>query len=279
MRFTTIFACVFSYLLIGLFSYGANLEGQELKKFLRDYRDERVYNYSATDPNDRGKVFRTHTGHYGAFYNCDGEENKRNSPYICWKPHHERVFPPRLGFCENLRRDIAEITQRINDGSCGTCPSNCNCQQCQQAAPAPQPTCSCADCIARAAAQQNGLAREIPMTAQNQSVAETAVAIAPVQKQTCRTDNLMNKNYGLVSGKILQTEAASWQAAEENALATTAKPSNDSNSIAPAQPTPKTKPANSLLHALQQQQAVREAQKAKARSASKTDVWSALKRR
>lgn len=104
--------------------------GQEVRNAIRDYRDDRVFNYQASDPQHRGKLFNVHTGHYGKFYNCDSQEDKRNSPYICWKPHHENDFPNRLGFCENLRRDITEIKQRISDGA-GNCQSSCNCQQCQ----------------------------------------------------------------------------------------------------------------------------------------------------
>ncbi len=142
---------------IWLGSLGALSQGQEVRNAIRDYRDDRVFNYQASDPERRGKLFNVQTGHYGKYYNCDRQEDKRNSPYICWKPHHEFDFPPCLGFCENLRRDIAEIKQRISDGA-GPCGSSCNCVQCrpnqpqrqtcqsQDQTPTLQPSCPCAQC-------------------------------------------------------------------------------------------------------------------------------------
>ena len=114
----------------GLLTFDNVAYGQEVRNAIRDYRDDRVFNYQPSDPQDRGKLFNVHTKHYGKFYNCDSQEDKRNSPYICWKPHYENDFPNRIGFCENLRRDITEIKQRISDGA-GNCPSSCNCKQCR----------------------------------------------------------------------------------------------------------------------------------------------------
>jgi len=52
--------------------------GQEVRNAIRDYRDDRVFNYQASDPQYRGKLFNVHTGHYGRFYNC-----KTTSP-LAW---------------------------------------------------------------------------------------------------------------------------------------------------------------------------------------------------
>ena len=138
----------------GLLTFDTAALGQEVRNAIRDYRDDRVFNYQPSDPQHRGKLFNTHTKHYGKFYNCDGQENKRNSPYICWKPHYENDFTPRVGFCENLRRDITEIKQRISDGA-GNCPSSCSCRECRlgQRQPTYHPqqhaypsNCPCAQC-------------------------------------------------------------------------------------------------------------------------------------
>jgi hypothetical protein len=64
------------------------------------------------------------------FYNCDGEEDKRNSPYICWKTHYEKDLPPRRGLWRGLKIDISQVRQRIRDGAGDCCPSGCNCLRC-----------------------------------------------------------------------------------------------------------------------------------------------------
>ena len=300
MRSTSILVCTFVYILMGLFSGDANLEAQELKKFLRDYRDGRIYNYSPHDPNFRGKVFLVHTKHYGAFYNCDGEENKRNSPYVCWKPHHERVFPPRLGFWENLRRDIAEVKQRINDGGCGACPANCTCATCQQAKqgqPVVQNNCNCAECsAARTQYIQEGnigippqegsfgiplqegnteilpldsspgfngeiLPGEFSYMRQQGSKGLSAQAPGMARKE-------LSSKYGLVSGKILQPENASW----ESHAAVTPQTSTAVSKVA------SNPEANSLLQAKQKQAEIRQAQ-IKSRGNGKLDLLNSLIRR
>jgi hypothetical protein len=87
--------------------------GQEVIKALRDYRSNTPRNYTPTDPNERGRIFNMHTGHAGAFYNCDDEEAKRNSPYICWKGTYQKSTPHR-GLWRGLKMDIAEVKQRIH---------------------------------------------------------------------------------------------------------------------------------------------------------------------
>lgn len=261
MRSITIKLLAFSYLMIGMFSC-SQLEAQEFKKFLRDYRDERIYNYTPTDPNFRGKVFRVHTKHYGAFYNCDGEENKRNSPYICWKPHHERVFPPRLGFKENLRRDIAEITQRINDGGCGTCAQGCDCAECQQVAPAVESTCSCIDCVAKA----NGLNQgQIYSSVQPGTQNQMAPRIA---QQSNVNSAEPNGRHGLVAGKILGNESAAWQN-QQSAVAANTSASARTNVANQAAPN------DALRHAHLQQEHLRQAQ---IKNRNKMDAWKVWKR-
>ena len=189
MRLNSIVFLMFaSITFLGLACFSTNVEAQELRKALRDYRDERIFNYQPTDPQYRGKVFNIHTGHYGKFYNCDGEENKRNSPYICWKPHHEKDFPTRLGFCENLRRDIAEINQRLNDGAGACRQKNCNCNQCQQAAVVTQPSCSCVDCAANSQLQTRGnLVQRMAKSTVSKAASFRAAASKPAKLNLMRT--------------------------------------------------------------------------------------------
>ena len=105
----------------------ARIDSQQLRA---DYPGP--ISYSPSDPEFRSKLFRLQTGHAGLFYNCDGEESKRNSPYICWNSQHSADW--RNGACEACRRDRADVRQRVVDGSC--CPqkkSNCQCDSCLKA--------------------------------------------------------------------------------------------------------------------------------------------------
>jgi hypothetical protein len=101
------------------------IQAQEFAKVRSDYGSGAV-TYSPADPWTRSKLFNTHTGHSGRFYNCDGEECKRNSPYICWKTNHQSLTPPRRGLLNQLRRDQGKIGQRIADGA-----GACSCPKCQ----------------------------------------------------------------------------------------------------------------------------------------------------
>lgn len=81
--------------------------------------------YSPSDPDFRSKRYRMQTGHYGLFYNCDGEECKRNSPYIYWGAQQNAdCFN---GWRTALRRDRHDVIQRILDGSC----AEDDCEQCE----------------------------------------------------------------------------------------------------------------------------------------------------
>ena len=101
----------------------------DIQDFRRDYITDKPFQYSPTDAWERGKVFRMHTGHWGKFYNCDGEENKRFSPYISWAVHDERDFPCRKGLLKCLRCDLSEVKQRILDGT-AACRGNCGSDSC-----------------------------------------------------------------------------------------------------------------------------------------------------
>lgn len=87
--------------------------------------------YKPSDPWTRGKLFNIQTGNTGLFFNCDGEQAKRYSPYICWKPITEKALPTRTGIWNSIKQDIAEVKQRVRDGSC--CDLGCTCADCHKA--------------------------------------------------------------------------------------------------------------------------------------------------
>ncbi|MFK7766008.1 MAG: hypothetical protein AB8B55_02115 [Mariniblastus sp.] len=214
---------------------GAFSQAQELKKAIRDYKGDRVFNYQPNDPWYRGKLFNIHTKHYGMFYNCDGEEAKRNSPYLCWKAHHEKDFPTRYRALDIARYDLAIIQRRIRDGA-GDCIQGCECQSCQSAPVAS--SCNCTEC--QGGQMQGGeQIGEIEYLSQRESTPGKSISgkstpgqrdrtprhevfsasdsptvsgqrsrkaantSHPQQRQTAR--NQPSTKYGLVSGKIVNT--------------------------------------------------------------------------
>ena len=106
-------------------------QAQERAKIRNDYFLNPTGQYSPDDPWIRSRIWRRQTGHWGKFYNCDCEEQKRYSPYICWK----NAECPFVGesWRQRWQRDKARIWQRINDGSCSECTnrdvSTCNCPE------------------------------------------------------------------------------------------------------------------------------------------------------
>ena len=103
--------------LLNLFSTNVS-EAQEVRKTIRDYLSGPV-SYSPDDPWYRSRLFNQHTGHYGRFYNCDGEECKRYSPYIDWKTNCDPLWPDRIGFVKGFRLERYQVAQRRDDGGCG----------------------------------------------------------------------------------------------------------------------------------------------------------------
>ncbi len=97
--------------------------------------------YAPGDPWTRSKLFRVQTKHYGFGYNCDDEECKRNSPYICWKHQADHDLPARKGWWQRLSQTAAEVKQRIADGNCVKCAEADPCLRCQQ-----QKCGGCCDC-------------------------------------------------------------------------------------------------------------------------------------
>lgn len=127
------FSPVATVCLVGLFAQLAMAQGP-VRNFTQDIRAQRAdypgpIAYSPSDPDTRSKRFRMQTGHYGFFYNCDGEECKRNSPYICWNSQHGPDW--RNGWKKALRLDRHDVKQRIYDGACLS--GQCNqCESCSQ---------------------------------------------------------------------------------------------------------------------------------------------------
>jgi hypothetical protein len=124
-----------SLIVAGFCSVTSHVQAQELKKAWNDYFGPRPITYSPSDPVNRSYTFNKHTGHAGVYYNCDGEEAKRNSPYICWKPHFEADFPECRGLGAQVKQDWDRMRQRICDGAgdcCNSCQteSGCQCTEC-----------------------------------------------------------------------------------------------------------------------------------------------------
>lgn len=146
-------------------------DAQLLNKLRGDYGGDTQIQYSPDDASTRSRLFNLQTGQAGAFYNCDGEEDKRHSPYICWKngPCGEKFHRP-LWDVLDWRRDKNEIAQRICDGA-GACCNSCRAPDSAIiAAPAP---CGCAECIAAKSA--------------------SAVEVAAVQRKA--PDSLLQRAY------------------------------------------------------------------------------------
>ena len=90
------------------------------------------------DPWTQGRLWLRQTGHFGKFYNCDCEEEKRFSPYICWKESASPKLFSGHRWLEQVKCDLRDIKQRIIDGSASCCgrrnqktPSkSCHCNDC-----------------------------------------------------------------------------------------------------------------------------------------------------
>jgi hypothetical protein len=104
----------------------------QLSQVLSDYKYDRPIQYAPSDPWTRSKLFNRQTKHFGFGYNCDGEECKRNSPHICWKNTPQNDRPCKTGWCQRLNQTVAEVKQRIADGSCVDCNQVTPSQHCQQ---------------------------------------------------------------------------------------------------------------------------------------------------
>ena len=99
----------------------------ECQTYRKDYRVDAPIKYQASDPWDRGFIFRNHINHAGFFYNCDGEECKRNSPYL----FYTQATPDcRLRTRDYIKRQLNEVRWRVQAGGCGEadCYPGCDCE-------------------------------------------------------------------------------------------------------------------------------------------------------
>ncbi len=83
--------------------------------------------YAPNDPETRGHLYRQQVGYAGHFYNCDGEESKRCSPYIYWTTvcNQEQI----RSWSNVLKCDVNEVRQRVRWGSCR---GGSDCESCEQ---------------------------------------------------------------------------------------------------------------------------------------------------
>jgi hypothetical protein len=98
--------------LVLVFFPSARLSAQNV---IKDYICNAPRQFTPSDPWTTGRVFRTQMGHGGIFYNCDGQEDKRFSPYIDWRCQNlacSEWFPLRDDICQQ----IDEVKQRIRWG-------------------------------------------------------------------------------------------------------------------------------------------------------------------
>ncbi len=109
---------VAGFALMSLFVSSEDSDAQSLLQVRTDYGRDNQIQYAPDDPTTRSRLFTLHTGHAGAFYNCDGEECKRNSPYICWKTAHGDRMHRTFWDVLQWDRDRLDIAQRICDGGC-----------------------------------------------------------------------------------------------------------------------------------------------------------------
>ncbi|MGI9496543.1 MAG: hypothetical protein ACR2NK_10850 [Mariniblastus sp.] len=130
--------------------------------------------YKPSDPWTRGKLYNIQTGNSGLFFNCDGEQAKRYSPYICWKPITEKALPTRKGIWNSIKQDIAEVKQRVRDGSC--CDLGCTCSDCHRARKNGD--------IGGCASSTNGGCNQCNQNSCDACVNETRPAVAPSVNNT-----------------------------------------------------------------------------------------------
>lgn len=182
-------------------------QGQELRKALNDYRNERPFNYQPSDPFVRSKAFQVQTKHYGLFYNCDNEECKRNSPYICWKTHYEKDFPTTMSVRERIRHEVAQVKQRILDGA-GMCAAGCDCQQCQT--PSNQGGCQCSECSGGGDVLPHGQIMPIEVAP---SMGGMYLGKANLDRATAKANEMAAKNLNRFRSTEARTESTHEQTA------------------------------------------------------------------
>ncbi len=188
MRLLTI-AAFFS----GLFCFQTCNCDQAAAQHFQKSGGDTVVNYQPSDPWTRGRWFNTQTGNSGWFYNCDGEQAKRNSPYICWKPDDEPMLPPLVAPWTTWRQQLGDVRQRIYDGSCGD--QCCTCADCRQARRNGQQ----GGCAACAQAAANRSRQSSPGQFRYEAAHSMSVEFPVV-------DSDHGVKYGLVQGNMINPE-------------------------------------------------------------------------
>jgi hypothetical protein len=145
----------------------------EVRQVRTDYGLNNQIQYAPDDPTTRSRLFTLQTGHAGAYYNCDGEECKRNSPYICWKTAHSDRLHRTFWDVTQWKRDWQRIAQRICDGGC--CGSKT-----AKASPRLKESCGCAACAAEGGAVTlvNAPSQSALKSAKNSSLLKTKANVA-----------------------------------------------------------------------------------------------------
>lgn len=100
----------------------AEAQRHPVADFVRDYFKLVPRAYSPDDPWTMGHVLRKEVGFGGFFFNCDGEQNKRYSPYIRW--NCQIVDCPKRLIHDPLIQQLHEIRQRVRWGGCIDCQAN-----------------------------------------------------------------------------------------------------------------------------------------------------------
>jgi len=115
---TVVRLTLFSLTLAFALSANNQCDAQLLSKIRSEYGKNSSLTYGPDDASVRSRFFNLHTGQSGAYYNCDGEEEKRHSPYIKWKTVTGSSLPPLFWDIRQWKKDRAEIGQRLCDGGC-----------------------------------------------------------------------------------------------------------------------------------------------------------------
>ena len=178
----------------------------ELRKTIDDYVRSACRQYSPDDPCQRSRAYATQIGHRGLFYNCDGEECKRNSPYIFWNQAHHSTLPTAKKLRTQIRCDLLRVFQRLEDGACGCDGQTCHqpgCDsRCQQAAPA----CDCPSCAAKQSGTNNQrLAQKTKGPVEKSRTKRIQEGLISV-RQAVATDGAGSRNFNAEANSTVNTQ-------------------------------------------------------------------------
>ena len=121
---------IFAWAFVLAFAFSCPLPAQDCCECCEVVRCSGIPN-TPDSPWTRGRFWLRQTGHFGLFYNCDCEERKRCSPFLCWRPSDSPWPGQRLRDC--IYCDIKNIKQRILDGSASCCGDRKSRQPCKSA--------------------------------------------------------------------------------------------------------------------------------------------------